>query len=69
MADEVFYDSITQNWNRNRFFVGGGKRINSTVYLDVFLMKQNGTKILPRDVSAVGMTIRVKLDRLAHHLP
>ena len=69
LADEVFYDSAVQSWNRNRFFVGGGKRVKSSVSLDVFLMRQNATKMLPRDISAVGMTIRVKVDRLAHHLP
>jgi hypothetical protein len=69
VSDEVFYDSAYHAWNRNRFSVGGGKRFSSNLGVDLFFMKQNARFILPRDVNAIAVTFRIRLDRPIHHLP
>jgi hypothetical protein len=69
IANEVFYDWSVDAWSRNRLFLGGGKRFSKHWAIDLFFVKQNARFSLPRDVNAVAMTIRAKLDRPLLHLP
>ncbi|MSO23349.1 MAG: DUF2490 domain-containing protein [Acidobacteria bacterium] len=67
--DEVYYDWNYHAWNRNRFAVGGGKRLNSKLAMDLFFLKQNARFSRPRDINGIGVTFRIQLDRPIHHLP
>lgn len=67
--DEAYYDWSAHAWSRNRFSVGGGKRLNSNLAIDLFFMKQNARFSRPRDINAIGVTFRIQLDRAVHHLP
>jgi uncharacterized protein DUF2490 len=67
--EEAYYDWSPHAWSRNRIAVGGGKRVNSNLALDLFFLKQNARFSRPRDVNAIGITFRIQLDRPIHHLP
>ncbi|MBM3804625.1 MAG: DUF2490 domain-containing protein [Acidimicrobiia bacterium] len=67
--DEVFYDWGLHAWSRNRFSVGAGKRLNSSLGIDLFFLKQNARFSRPRDINAVGITFRIQLQRPIHHFP
>ena len=67
IADEVFYDWSVRAWNRNRFFAGVSRHLNSALTLDIFYAKQNGKDSLPRDLNVIGATFRVKLKSPFHH--
>jgi hypothetical protein len=69
VADEVSYDWNVDKWSRNRSCLGAGKRLRQNLAVDLFFMKQNGTISFPRDVTAIGATVRLKVDRPLHHLP
>jgi hypothetical protein len=67
--DEVLYDWSLRAWSRNRFSVGAGKRLNSSLGIDLFFLKQNARFSRPRDINAVGITFRIQLHRPVHHFP
>lgn len=67
--EEVYYDWIPHAWSRNRFAVGAGKRMDSNLSIDLFYLKQNARFSRPRNINAVGVTLRIQLDRPIHHLP
>jgi len=67
--EEAYYDWSPHAWSRNRIAVGGGKRVNSNLAIDLFFLKQNARFSRPRDVNAIGVTFRIQLDRPIHHLP
>jgi hypothetical protein len=69
VSDEVFYDWNHHAWSRNRFSVGGGKRFSPHFGIDLFFMKQNARFSRPRDISAIGITFRIRLDKPIHHFP
>jgi len=41
VADEVFYDSATDKFSRNRFQIGITKTINKQWSVDIYYMRQN----------------------------
>jgi hypothetical protein len=65
--DEVFCDSAYDDWTRNRFSRGGGKRFSSNPGIDLFLHETGPRFISPRDVSVIVTTFRIRLDRRVHH--
>ena len=67
--EEAYYDWIPHAWSRNRFAVGGGKRLNSKLTIDLYFLKQNARFSRPRNINAIGVTFRIQLDRPIHHLP
>ena len=67
--DEAYYDWVPHAWSRNRFTVGAGKRLNRHLAMDLFFLKQNARFSRPRDINAIGVTFRIRLDRPVHHLP
>ena len=67
--EEVYYDWIPHAWSRNRFAVGGGKRLSSNLAIDLYFLKQNASFSRPRDINAIGITFRIQLDRPIHHMP
>jgi len=60
-GDEVFYDSATKKFSRNRFNVGIGKTLNKNLAVDVYYMRQNDGFSRPGDLNVIGITWRVKL--------
>jgi uncharacterized protein DUF2490 len=67
--EEVYYDWSPHAWSRNRFAVGGGKRLSSKLAMDLYFLKQNARFSRPRDINAIGITFRIQLDRPIHHMP
>jgi len=67
--EEAYYDWVPHAWSRNRFAVGGGKRLKPNLAIDLFFLKQNARFSRPRDINAIGVTFRIQLDRPVHHLP
>lgn len=59
-GDEVFYDSATKKFSRNRFNVGIGKALNKHLSIDVYYMRQNDGFSHPGDLNIIGLTWRVK---------
>ncbi len=68
-ADEVFYDTRVHAWNRNRLYLGASHRFGPHWSVDLFFMKQNSKLSLPRDMNAVGITLRLKVNRSLFHMP
>ncbi len=60
-GDEVFYDSATKKFSRNRFNIGIGKTLNKNLSVDVYYMRQNDGFSRPGDLNVIGLTWRVKL--------
>lgn len=61
VADEVFYDSVASDWIRNRFYVGGGKKINPHLFLELYFVRQNDGRAHPGNINALGSTVKVRL--------
>lgn len=57
--DEVFYDFAISRWNQNRIRAGGGMRLNSRLFLDVYFLEQNERPSF--EALVVGSTLRVAL--------
>ncbi|MBS1797186.1 MAG: DUF2490 domain-containing protein [Acidobacteria bacterium] len=60
-GDEVFYDSATGRFSRNRFSIGVNKTLNKHLAVDVYYMRQNDGFSHPGDLNTVWVTWRVKL--------
>lgn len=60
-GDEVFYDSSTKKFSRNRFSIGIGKTLNKNLAVDVYYMRQNDGYSHPGDLNTIWVTWRVKL--------
>ena len=67
--EEVTYDWSPRAWTRNRIALGGGRRLSPKLAVDLFYLKQNASLSRPRDVNALGITFRIRIDRPIHHLP
>lgn len=67
--EEAAYDWSFHAWSRNRIAVGAGKRLSSKLVVDLFFLKQNARFSRPRDISAIGVTFRIQIERPIHHLP
>jgi hypothetical protein len=60
-GDEVFYDSATKKFSRNRFSIGINKTLNKNLAVDVYYMRQNDGFSHPGDLNTFWVTWRVKL--------
>lgn len=60
-GDEVFYDSATRKFSRNRFNIGIGKTLTKNLGVDVYYMRQQDGNAHPGDLNVIGVTWRVKL--------
>jgi hypothetical protein len=60
-GDEVFYDSATKKFSRNRFSIGINKTLNKNLAVDVYYMRQNDGFSHPGDLNTINVTWRVKL--------
>jgi Protein of unknown function (DUF2490) len=60
-GDEVFYDSATKKFSRNRFSIGINKTLNKHLAVDVYYMRQNDGYAHPGDLNTIWVTWRVKL--------
>ncbi len=60
-GDEVFYDSATGRFSRNRFSIGINKTLNKHLAVDVYYMRQNDGFSHPGDLHTLWVTWRVKL--------
>jgi len=61
VADEVFYDSLTQRFSRNRFGFGITKAINKQLTLDVYYTRQNDGFSHPGDLNIIWAAWKVRL--------
>lgn len=61
VGDEVFYDSATKKFSRNRFSIGVNKTLNKNLSVDVYYMRQNDGYSHPGDLNVIGTTWRVKM--------
>jgi hypothetical protein len=59
--DEFFYDSVLNDWVRNRFAVGVNHTFNKHLTLDTYVMRQNDGRTRPGDVNIIGTTWRIRL--------
>ncbi len=60
-GDEVFYDSATGRFSRNRFSVGITKTVNKHLAVDIYLMRQNDGFSHPGDITAVWTAWKFRL--------
>jgi hypothetical protein len=60
-GDEVFYDSATKKFSRNRFSIGINKTLNKNLAVDIYYMRQNDGFSHPGDLNTIWVTWRVKL--------
>ncbi|MGH9900441.1 MAG: DUF2490 domain-containing protein [Pyrinomonadaceae bacterium] len=60
-SDEVFYDWSVDDWVRNRFSVGVGKRFSKNLTTDFYYMRQNDGRSRPGDLHVFGTVFRVRL--------
>ena len=60
-GDEIFYDSATKKFSRNRFSVGITRTINKKLSLDVYYMRQNDGYAHPGDLNAIWTAWKIKL--------
>ena len=59
--DEFFYDSVLNDWVRNRFAVGVNHTFNKHLTLDTYVMRQNDGRTRPGDINVIGTTWRIRL--------
>jgi hypothetical protein len=60
VADEIAYEWRVDALTRNRFSIGGGKSLSKKVSIDLFYLRQNGAYARPRDINAIGTTLRIR---------
>lgn len=61
VADEVFYDSATGRFSRNRFSIGVLKTITKQLSLDLYYTRQNDGFSHPGDLNIIWAAWRIKL--------
>lgn len=60
ITEEVFYDSATRKFSRNRFTVGITKTLAAKLSLDLYYMRQNDGFAHPGDLNVVGTSWKLK---------
>lgn len=60
-GDEVFYNSATAKFSRNRFNIGLTKTINKNLAVDIYYMRQNDGFSHPGDINAIWTAWKIKL--------
>ena len=61
VGDEIFYDSATGRFSRNRFSVGVTKTVSKHLAVDIYYMRQNDGFSHPGDINAVWTAWKFKL--------
>jgi hypothetical protein len=61
VTDEVFYDSATSRFSRNRFSIGLTRTISKHLSGDLYYMRQNDGFSHPGDLNVVGFAGRYRL--------
>jgi len=61
IADEVFYDSATGRFSRNRFSAGVSKTLTKELSLDLYYTRQNDGFSHPGDLNIVWAAWKIKL--------
>ena len=59
--DEVFNDWSADSWVRNRFALGGSKKVNERFTIDVYYLRQNDGRSRPGDLHVLGTALKVRL--------
>jgi hypothetical protein len=60
ITDEVFYDSATDKFSRNRFTAGISKTLNAHWAVDLYYMRQNDGFAHPGDLNVIGTSWKLK---------
>lgn len=60
IADEVFYDWSFNDWVRNRFTIGVGRKFNKHFAGDLYYLRQNDGHSSPGDIHVIGTTFRFR---------
>jgi hypothetical protein len=60
LTEEVFYDSATGRFSRNRFTAGITKTLNKHLSVDLYYMRQNDGFSHPGDLNVIGTSWKVK---------
>ncbi|HKX84214.1 MAG TPA: DUF2490 domain-containing protein [Pyrinomonadaceae bacterium] len=61
VGDEVFYDSATDKFSRNRFSAGINKTLGKKLAADIYYMRQNDGFAHPGDLNVIWTALRIKL--------
>jgi hypothetical protein len=61
VGDEVFYDSATKKFSRNRFSIGIAKTLSKNLSVDIYYMRQNDGFSHPGDLNTIWTAWKVKL--------
>ena len=61
VGDEVFYDSATKKFSRNRFSIGITKTLSKNLAVDIYYMRQNDGFSHPGDLNVIWTSWKVKL--------
>lgn len=59
VSEEVFYDWSENAWTRNRFSIGGEKKISEQFTLEVYYTRQNDGFSSPGDLHVIGTTFKL----------
>ena len=60
LSNEVFYDSVTKRFSRNRFSVGISKTISKRLSVDIFYMRQNDGFSHPGDLNSLWAAWKIR---------
>jgi Protein of unknown function (DUF2490) len=58
--DEVFYDSASSAWSRNRAALGAGKELSKRLSVDLYYLRQNDGYSHPGDLNVIGVTLHAR---------
>lgn len=61
VADEVFYDSLIEKFNRNRFSIGITKTLTKKASVDIYYMRQNDGYAHPGDLNVIWTAWKIRL--------
>lgn len=59
--DEVVYISLFHEWSRNRFASGLRKSFNEYWATDVYYLRQDDSRIQPRRINGLGVTLEIRI--------
>jgi len=60
ITEEVFYDSATKRFSRNRFTAGISKTLDKHWAVDLYYMRQNDGFAHPGDLNVIGTSWKLK---------
>lgn len=60
-TEEVFYDSLSKRFSRNRFTLGVNKTLSKQLSVDVYYMRQNDGLSRPGDLHVLGTSWKIKM--------